>query len=284
MSLDEAKNIFSPAFLQQLNSISINGNLGDFVTARDGLKIVQYFREQNTKLKIIISTNAGAQPSIWPNLANLDVEVLFCIDGLANTHELYRRQTKWSTVIDHAKSFIQSGGNATWKMVVFDHNRHEIEQCRDLSNQLGFRYFKLIDQGRDAFPVFDQKKNFLYSIGQHTQPVDFTELHQLYVDSTTNGYIEPVETDNIQCQVQTKRSVYITATGEVYPCCWLGFYPRTMSKMGNEQIVQLLPENNNANQVGIAGAIQWFNNVEDSWSTDPMVQCKINCGIKTGSQ
>jgi MoaA/NifB/PqqE/SkfB family radical SAM enzyme len=284
MSLDEAKNIFSPAFLKQLNAIAINGNLGDFVTARDGLEIVRYFREQNQQLEIKISTNAGARPTLWKELAILNVEVLFCIDGLASTHELYRRQTRWQTVIDHAKSFIQSGGNATWKMVVFDHNRHEIEQCRDLSNQLGFRYFKLIDHGRNAFPVFDQKKNFLYSIGQHTRPVDFTELHQLYVDNTTNDYIEPVETNNIQCQVQTKRSVYITATGEVYPCCWLGFYPRTMSKMGNKQIVHLLPENNNANQVGIAGAIQWFNNVEDSWSTDPMVQCKINCGIKTGSQ
>lgn len=284
MSLSEAKQIFSPEFLKQLDSLTINGNLGDFVTARDGLKIVQYFREQNSQLKIKISTNAGAQPKIWPELAKLNVEVLFCIDGLSTTHEKYRRQTDWTTVINHAKSFIQSGGTATWKMIVFDHNRHEIEQCRSLSQELGFKHFALIDHGRDAFPVFDQKKNFLYSIGQHNQPVDFTELHHRYIDSTVNGYVPSVVVDSVDCSVKKKRSVYITATGEVYPCCWLGFYPRTMWQMGNSQIVPLLPANNNANQQGIESAIQWFDQVAETWTIQPLTACKINCGIKTDSQ
>jgi MoaA/NifB/PqqE/SkfB family radical SAM enzyme len=284
MTLPEAQHIFSPDFLQQLDRLTINGNLGDFVTAQDGLLIVRYFREQNTKLKITISTNAGARPKIWSELAKLNVEILFCIDGLTNTHELYRRQTRWQTVIDHAQSFIQAGGNATWKMVVFDHNQHEIEQCRLLSQEMGFKHFKLVDQGRDAFPVFDQKKNFLYSIGQHNQSVDFTELHHLYINSTVNGYVEPVVVDGIDCKIKKNRSVYITATGEVYPCCWLGFYPRTMWKMGNSEIVSLLPADNNAKHLGIESAIQWFNKVENSWKTQPLTQCKINCGTKIDNQ
>ena len=284
MTLEEAQRIFVPDFLQQLNEININGNLGDFVTAQDGLAIVRYFRENNTKLKITISTNASARPGIWTELAKLNIEVFFCIDGLSTTHELYRRQTKWQMIIDHATSFIAAGGKATWKMILFDHNRHEVEQCRTLSQNLGFREFVLVDHGRSDFPVFDQKKNYLYNIGQPTHPTEFSELYKIYVDSATNGYIEPVETDAIQCKAKKNHSVYITATGEVYPCCWLGFYPRTMSKMGNSQIIPLLPKNNNATQVGIVNAIQWFNSVQDTWSTDPLVDCKINCGIKTGSQ
>jgi len=284
MSLSEAKQIFSPAFLKQLEFLTINGNLGDFVTARDGLKIVQYFREQNSQLKIKISTNAGAQPRVWPELAKLNVEVLFCIDGLPTTHELYRRQTNWQTVINHAKSFISNGGNAVWKMVVFDHNQHEVEQCKAMSQQLGFKQFLLVDQGRDAFPVFDQKKNFLYSIGEHTRPTNFNELYNRYLGSTTNGYIEPVDADFIGCKVQKKKSIYVTATGEIYPCCWLGFYPRTMWHMGNSQIVPMLPNNNNANQIGIESAMQWFDKISDAWTHQPPVQCKINCGIKTDSQ
>jgi sulfatase maturation enzyme AslB (radical SAM superfamily) len=284
MSLAEAQSIFSPAFLQQLESILINGNLGDFVTARDGVEIVRYFREQNPKLKIEISTNADARPDIWPTLAELKVQVFFCIDGLKTTHEQYRRQTDWDSVIANAQAFISNGGNAVWKMISFAHNQHEIDQCKAMSQQLGFNRFLLVDQGRDAFPVFDQKKNFLYSIGEHTQPTNFDELYNRYLGSTTNGYIEPVDADVIDCKVQKKKSIYVTATGEIYPCCWLGFYPRTMWNMGNSQIAPMLPNNNNANQIGIESAMQWFNKISDAWTHQPPVQCKINCGSKTDSQ
>ena len=284
MTLSEAQRIFSPEFLQQLDALEINGNLGDFVTASDGLAIVRYFREHNTKLKITISTNASARPTIWRELAKLNVEIVFCIDGLENTHEKYRRQTRWQTVIDHAQSFISSGGIAIWKMILFDHNRDEVEQCKKLSQDMGFKQFRLVDHGRDAFPVFDQNKNYLYSIGQHTQPIEFKELHDRYLDSTTNGYISPVETTNIRCQVQKGQSIYITATGEIYPCCWLGFYPRTMWHMGNTQVSPLLPTNNNANQIGIQSAMQWFDRVKDTWAQDPLVQCKLNCGTMIDNQ
>ena len=281
MTLAEAQRIFVPEFLQQLDAITINGNLGDFVTAQDGVDIVQYFREQNSKLKIEISTNAGARPDIWIKLAKLKVKVFFCIDGLASTHELYRRQTNWQTVIDHARSFISAGGCAIWKMIAFDHNQHEIEQCKKLSQELGFDQFVLTDHGRSDFPVFDHKKTYLYSIGQPTHSIEFKELYNQYLDSTTNGYIEPIKTSDIQCQVSKKKSIYITATGEVYPCCWLGFYPRTMWATGNSQVIPLLPvAGNNANQIGIESAMQWFGQVEKSWTSEPLAQCKINCGVK----
>lgn len=283
MTLVEAQHIFSPEFLQQLDAVLINGNLGDFVTARDGLEIVQYFRQQNKNLEITISTNASARPNIWVELAKLNVNVVFCIDGLKHTHELYRRQTNWDMIIEHAQSFISAGGNATWKMIVFDHNRHEIEQCKQLSQQLCFKDFQLIDHGRNKFPVFDQKKNYLYSIGDSAESVDFDQIHNTYIDSTINGYVEPVEKSSIQCSAKKQKSVYITATGEVYPCCWLGFYPRTMWMMGNSQVVPLLTHNN-ANYSSIQSAIHWFDQIEKTWKADPLVLCSINCGVKIDDQ
>lgn len=284
MSLSEAQTVFSPEFLQQLTTLIINGNLGDFVTAKDGLEIVRYFRNQNPNLTIKISTNASGKSTVWAELAKLNVQVLFCIDGLESTHEKYRRQTNWNTILNNAKSFISNGGDATWKMILFDHNRGEVEQCRALSQDLGFNHFQLIDQQRDAFPVFDQKKNFLYNIGQHTQPNDFAESFKLYQDSTTNNYLEPIDVQSVDCKVKKSKSIYVAATGEIYPCCWLGFYPRTMWSPGHTQIASLLPENNNANQVGLELAMNWFNQVETSLRLQPLHQCKATCGIKNCNQ
>jgi len=278
MTLDEAERIFTPQFLKQLKSININGNLGDFITAREGLAIVKYFRQHNKQLIIDISTNAGVRSDIWAELAHLGVIVKFCLDGLEGTHELYRQQTRWSTVIDNAVAFIQAGGHATWKMIRFDHNQHQEEECRQLSKQLGFDSFEFVDHGRNAFPAFDQKGRYKHSIGTHGHPTAFERVLWIHYDGMDGKHRPVVEPKKISCKSVNELSVYISATGEVSPCCWLGFYPRTMYHLGNLEIAELLPANNNAIDIGVESAIEWFNTIEKSWSGDQLYICNKVCG------
>ena len=281
MSLTEAKTIFQPEFLKQLKQIQINGNLGDFVTARDGLKIVEYFLEQNPNLYIEISTNGSARPDIWTRLGELGVTVYFCLDGLEDTHNLYRQQTSWHMIIDNAKKFIAAGGNAIWKMILFDHNRHQVEACRELNWRLGFKGLEIVDHGRNQFPVFTQKKEFSHDVGQHTQSRKWADKLQNRLECQENDKLDtPVESKKIDCLVKKQKSLYVTATGEIYPCCWLGFYPREMIKTGNPGIKKLLPENNNANLIGIEQAMVWFDQVEKSWAeSNQLLPCNSVCGI-----
>lgn len=277
MSLQDAQAIFTTAFLTQLNAIHINGNLGDFVTARDGLAIVEYFLSQNPQLNISISTNAGIRSSVWTRLAELGVVVYFCIDGLEGTHELYRQQTKWTTVIDNAKQFIAAGGLAHWKMIRFDHNEHEVAECQQLADEYGFTAFEYVDHGRSDFPVFNQKGQFQHNIGSHSLPTQFEKILWVHYEGMDRPEPRPAS-KKISCEVAKGRSVYITAIGEVYPCCWLGFYPRTMYHQDNERIADMLPSSNNAKEVGIAAAIEWFNRVEKSWHSAQLVPCAAYCG------
>jgi sulfatase maturation enzyme AslB (radical SAM superfamily) len=278
MTLDEAKKIFSESFLKQLWEIIINGNLGDFVTAKDALPIIQYFRESNPNLKIHVSTNAGAKTaSFWKKLAELDVNVFFCIDGLAGTHELYRQNTLWNTVVTNAKTFIDAGGKATWKMIKFDHNIDQEEECRKLASELGFVNFQYIDHGRNSFPVFDNKGNFRHDIGTHEQPRDFQVLHQIREENKIEFKIPAFEKKQIDCWSVKNKSVYITATGEVYPCCWMGFYPGKMYHQGNDEIVPLITSNNSALEVGLESAIGWFNEVEKTFNANQTYICHLNC-------
>jgi len=278
MRIDEAKQIFSTEFLQQLKVIHINGNLGDFVTARDGLDIVRYFRESNPKLAITISTNAGVKSTIWESLAKLGVKVQFCIDGLEGSHELYRQQTKWNVVLSNAVTFIKAGGHATWKMIAFDHNQNDIETCKKLSRLHGFSHFEVVDHGRDSFPAFDQKGRYKHSIGTHDSPVQFEKVLWIHFDAMDNKFAPVIESKDIVCQSKNSKSIYITATGEVYPCCWLGFYPREMWMQGNLELKELLPNNNNALAIGVEQAMSWFNTIEKSWSGNQLYQCNTNCG------
>lgn len=288
MSLSDFKKIFTNQFLKQIKRININGNYGDFVTAKHGLEIVRHAKKVNPALNISISTNAGAKPKIWSSLAKLGVVVWFRIEGLADTHGLYRLGTSYDTVIKHATSFIKAGGRAVWAMIEFEHNKHQIEECRQLSKDMGFKDFKLINQGRDVMPVFNIDKTFSHSIGNYTGPTDFQtlfDIRQLYKKDPSMPIRENTESNKISCKVLGPKEIYITATGEVYPCCWLGHYPNhSLAEPSNIQLRNIIYKNN-ALEHGLDQAIQWFSKVKKSWeyenvSSGKLFACNEVCGVK----
>ena len=287
MTLEQAQTIFTTDFLKQLNLITINGNYGDFVTARDALEIVEYFRKTNPGLLIKISTNASARPKLWEPLAKFYPIVYFRLDGLKDTHRLYRQNTDFEFIIENAQRFIRAGGHAVWSMIEFDHNRHQIAECEKLSKELGFKEFELVNAGRDVMPVFTPDRRLSHIIGDYRGTIDF--------DTMFNNYkyyeIEPDvaiknETENYQvdCYVKRLHEIYIASNGEVYPCCWLGYYPlHSNARPSNVQLKPLI-ENNNALEHGIEKAVSWFNRIEESWdktvATGKIYECNRTCGIK----
>lgn len=286
MSLTEFKTIFTTQFLKQIKSININGNYGDFVTARDGLEILRYAKQINPILRISISTNGSAKTKIWPELAKLGIVVWFRLDGLADTHSLYRLDTNYNVIIDNARSFINAGGSAVWAMIEFDHNKHQIDECRNLSKELGFRSFQLINQGRDTMPVFNKDKSFSHTIGKFEGDKDFQtmfDLRQLYKQDPGKTVRENKTSNTISCQVIGPKEIYITATGEVYPCCWLGHYPlHSLAEPTNIQLKEIVYKNN-ALEYGLEQAVEWFSKVKQSWeyenvSAGKLYACNEVCG------
>lgn len=288
MSLSEAQHIFQPKFLKQLTEIDINGNFGDSVMNPDTVEIIKYFSEYSFAT-IFISTNAGARDKeYWQSLAQLDVQVIFCIDGLEDTHHLYRKNTQYSTVIKNAKTFIDAGGHATWKMINFDHNQHQFESAEKLSQQLGFRAFGIADNGRNQAPVFDKQQKLTHVIGQ---PVN-VNFDRLWSSRTTDEVLleDIVQHRNpkpIQCQVKNDRSVYVSSTGDVYPCCFLGFNPKSYGHgnyhaAANAQFKHMVQENN-ALKHSLEHCINWFDGIVQSWNQPTFEQgrlviCNDNCG------
>lgn len=289
MTLGEAQKIFPIQFLSQLNEVYVNGNFGDIVMNSQALDILTYFRGANPDLNIVISTNGGARDnSFWKALARLGAQVLFCIDGLEDTHSLYRQNTLYATVIKNAMTFISAGGQAVWKMIEFDHNEHQRMRARELSQQLGFQEFRLVNHGRDQAPVYNSTGQLTHVIGQ-PKNTDFKVLfHSRKTDEVLLEDIVPGrQIKAIGCQVQKNRSIYVSSTGDVYPCCFLGFNPREYGhgnyhQAANAQVKNILKENN-ALENDLEYCIQWFASVEKSWKIPAFEQgrlviCNDVCG------
>lgn len=290
MSLEQYQQVFDTEFLQQLTTLTVCGNFGDFVACPDALEIIAYTRQSNPTIRITICTNGSARNTdFWAQLAKYKPEVSFCIDGLEDTHPLYRLDTNWTHIIRNATAFIAAGGDAVWKMIKFEHNTHQVDACRAMASELGFIKFDLTDHSRSSGSAFDRQGNLTHLIGSgpnHPTTDTVIKWYDKYIED--DWMLQKTEKNSLNCYSQQSKSIYVTANGEVYPCCYLGFFPKTFANshwydQGNRQLTNLLTESNNAIAVGLDSAINWFNRIEQSWSIQKynngrLRMCDEHCG------
>jgi MoaA/NifB/PqqE/SkfB family radical SAM enzyme len=168
IDLETFKRWFSIEFIQQLNTLFMCGNLGDPIVAKDCLKILQYLKSVNPSIRLSMHTNGSARTEEWwKSVAETNTRAVFGIDGLEDTHSLYRIDTDFKKIIQNASSFIQAGGYAEWHMLVFKHNEHQIDDCRMLADSLGFKTFQIKHTTRFTdikFPVLDDTGKTIYNL------------------------------------------------------------------------------------------------------------------------
>ena len=275
ITLAQFKEWFSPDFIKQLSILFMCGNLGDAIVAKDTLAIFQYLREQNNNIYLELHTNGSAKTKDWwLELAKQKVVVTFGIDGLEDTHSLYRVGTSWTKVIENAKTFIDAGGVARWHMLIFDHNKHQVEACEKLSTELGFKEFKAKNSARfkgdNGLTVLTKKGTVSHVIW----PTDRSKEIRKNVDQNISG------TTTITCQAKQESSLYIGADGNVTPCCWLdmtagdpsySYIVDYANKMGTTPNLKL----NTLEEIFESG---YFNKIEELMGYNPLIRCTVQCG------
>lgn len=296
LSLADIKKILPVEFLKQLDKgVSFNGNLGDFGLAKDAYEIAEYIKTAGTPVHIN-SNGSMRTTQWWARLGALNVPneyprviVGFALDGLADTHSLYRQDTNWETIIRNARAFIEAGGDAVWRFIPFDHNRHQEQACRDLAKELGFTRFENIDEGRNRGPVYSRTGEFSHYLGEPYNANEprpdikpLLESHVTWFDHKTVKCDKDTQPLNLICQHKRQEEIYITADGHVFPCCFLGFYPDTMNHPGNKQLLPLVKENN-ALEYSLEHCMKWFESVEATWAKNSIAEgrlygCVNSCG------
>jgi sulfatase maturation enzyme AslB (radical SAM superfamily) len=281
LTLEHIKKILPVEFLKQLTrGVSFNGNLGDFGLAHDAQKIVHYLCDHS--VPVYINTNGSMRtPDWWAGLAKPGVRIGFALDGLADTHALYRQDTDWHRIIQNAQAFIAAGGHAIWRFIPFDHNQHQLNECMTLAKTLNFAGFENIDEGRNQGPVYSRTGEFSHWIGKpwttnNTSPdiKPLLESHVTWFNHRTIVLDKDITPLDMVCQHKRLNEIYIAADGTVYPCCFLGFYPGQMTHPGNEQLLPIVKENN-ALEYSLEHCMAWFDQVEASWSKNSIQEGRL---------
>jgi MoaA/NifB/PqqE/SkfB family radical SAM enzyme len=236
-SLDDFKKIMSPKLLKQIKSICFCGNFGDPIMNDDLIEMCRYAKSVVSNIIITIHTNAGARKKEWwQELASVldgTDKVHIAIDGLEDTHHLYRINTTYNRVIKNATAFIEAGGKAVWAMLIFKHNQHQVEEARKRADAMNFVSFSVKASQRfiasSKFEVYDKNKN----ITHYLEPASNLDLNYI-----TKEHLDKFELLSknleIKCEVQHSKEVYIDAQKILSPCCYIapGKYLMIVESLG----------------------------------------------------
>ena len=203
--------------------VYFNGNLGDPMMNPNIFELTKL-----TDCSTSITTNGSiGTKATWQSMAKNEVEVTFSIDGLGDTNHLYRQDVEWDKLMDRVKWFIDAGGRATWKFITFQHNSHQHKQAEHLSKQLGFKNFLIQNHGRDYGPALDRDGKITHWIlpadgSKQPTPYDVAAGIERY-KQTHENFFPDEKLYEIDCEHETKATVYIDARGRIGPCCYQGF-------------------------------------------------------------
>lgn len=283
IDLDTFKKWFPRDFIIQLDRLFMCGNLGDPIIAQDCIEILQYIRNENPNIMLSMHTNGSARnKNFWLALAQCNVKVTFGIDGLEDTHKLYRIDTDFDKIIDNAAAFISAGGQAEWHMLVFDHNEHQVGACQHMADMMGFK--KFVTKHTSRFK--DNKFNVIDETGKTSHILKPTERSKEIIIK-----LEESKNDQrpyVSCKAQKNKEIYVSATGVVTPCCWLDLSWMITSHDNRIDYMDKVSEFPNLRDKSLEEIFNsnYFTKIESTWDQSSLFECKKQCGSfdKLGAQ
>jgi len=297
---DDFVKIFTPTVLAQLEGIYFCGNFGDPMMNNDLIPMCQYLKDKSPHIDLRIHTNGGARSVVWWNDLRRAMPdkhvVIFALDGLEDTHHLYRVGTFYERVVHNAKLFIDAGGIAEWVFIKFKHNEHQVEEAERRSKELGFQRFTVKNTirfiGENRFSVLDKEGNTLYYLEPPT-----TNQVVLIDKETISNFKQWYEETKVDCYALSKKEIYIDAHKNVFPCCFLASAPYNHSNPQSivadirqqilDQYYELVNDlggldSLNAVDHGVEQIInssQWQSVWEPYWNQKKLITCARVCGV-----
>ena len=251
------------------------GNLGDPIVSKDTLEIYQHLRAVNPRIGLAMHTNGSAKDKEWwRKLAKVNVKVTFGLDGLKDTNHLYRISTDFDKIIGNANAFIEEGGFAKWHMLVFKQNEHQVETAEQMSKDLGFKIFTTKHTSRfkkDYLQVIDEKGNPLHKLEPTQKSADMIPLIEQSQQETK---------PTIVCKAVKNKQLYVSACGNVSPCCWLDMEwipPMQDSRIDYMERIGEFPNLNTSSLQEIFDG-GYFDKIEQTWGHTPLQECGKQCG------
>lgn len=305
-----------------IRELSLNGNWGDTMMHPHLVEMLEIWITAHPETFISIATNGSMRSTkFWAELAKAlrqtaHHKIDFAVDGMEDTHHIYRRKTSFSKLTENIKSFCDAGGNGNIQMTMFEHNKHQIEEVKELARELGIRQFTarrsftgderlIIKDGDEEYTI---KGYYPTGIDEHQNysppelQIDFEENDRPMSDIRDSIWMEVnaqfeelyMNYSPSKCPWKNEGKVQIDPWGTVWPCCHISTYGgsgasefMSIAKDFNQEAsdIDLIAngqQENNLHNKSLADILRndWFNEtVDNAVENADWSVCRSNCGV-----
>tara|TARA_B100000902_G_scaffold370024_1_gene394770 strand:+ start:2149 stop:3174 length:1026 start_codon:yes stop_codon:yes gene_type:complete len=236
LTLQWFQDNFKGKLLSEVRKLTFCGDDGDPIYAKDLLKVLEWFRQQNSNIQFVIVTNGSYKTQKWweqlGDILNENDHIHFSLDGWdQESNNIYRVNCDWQSILLGIKTLQKSTVFKTWAAIAFKFNEDKIDFMKDLAKDLGFDSFQLtlstkFHKNYPSYPENDplQPSDKYISHGRFTRSSSnlsgrsWTDncldiFTKRFTDTNTKQSIIPL------CMIGNK-GLYLNAEGKFYPCCW----------------------------------------------------------------
>lgn len=282
---------FQTESMTKLQKVVIEGDFGDPLMHPNIKEIVEQFVSHPNAPCVILTTNGTIRDSNWwaslPQAKNF--VVTFSIDGLKDTNHIYRVGADFDTIIKNAKAFIDNGGQAIWKCIVFQHNQYQLDQITEFAKEMGFARVDFENARSGAFQ--GQKSWNIKYRGQDTgmtlEESSFSRSDIRLFNTVFNSevvdtsWLPPVTNKERLCTNLSFGHVYVNSQGIVMPCCMMNYKMRNLNLNPdlNACVVDKTQMNLHNYTMSEIFENKFFNNnlLESLKSEKPLTLCNTMC-------
>lgn len=241
-------------------NIDLCGNYGDPIYHPDLIGLVHDFKQRDAI--ITITTNGShKKQSWWQELTkelSTDDTVIFSIDGIPENFTQYRVNADWETIQTAIKVCVDASCKTVWKFIPFSYNENNIDQARQLSEDLGIDQFQVFASDR-----FDE-------ITMHFRPTDNQIGARWHAQQ---NWKQSVAKKSLNPECHSGQTHFISAEGYYMPCCYTGdhrFYYKT--EFGKNKKAYSIQNNTLSKILEKSMVDNFYKNLSDQ------MVCQYNCG------
>lgn len=290
---------FIPA--NKITEIKFNGNWGDCLMHPNMIKILNDILECGHDNNVFICTNGSMRTTVFfEELAEVcrkfrTHRVQFAVDGLEDTHHIYRRRTSFKKIVENIQAFVGAGGKAEIVTTAFDYNLHQIDDIEKLAIDLGCASWQLRSSHTHNITVKDDVEYHIgtdASLSVQPKKIKYQKNNRSKYSINPKDVIPPRSDIGHKCPWFNDGEIQIDPWGNVFPCCHMGHLGADWSylraEMHEEELEIFNDEhfdlnNHNLNNNSIEEILKnyWFTkHLPKKLDENPYKFCQLECNVK----
>lgn len=291
-----------------IRELALNGNWGDPMMHPKLVEMLDVFSSYHPETSLYIHTNGSMRTEkFWGDLATVCRQfanhlVVFSMDGMEDTHNIYRRKTIHSKIVDNIKAFNAQRGRSNVTMTLFEHNKHQVKEVEQLAEDTGAVMFNLRHSHGDNLKITIADKSepdyiiranydtdeYNSTFAASDEPLSALRDSHIYIKAKEQMKLDeiPQPEGDSKCPWYNDRKVQIDPFGTVWPCCHVSLYGVELDKsqgiaMIDETLYDAIKENNlrDKSLTQILSSEWYEDHISESVQNASWAQCRNTCDV-----